>query len=96
MFHCDHWAVETGNTSMPSKTTVIQLNRRVYSNVVACAAQNSTDALNQCCSTTANKPTTPPKGTTWAWVTAKRAKTENTVPQEEANGQHDLQCQNSN
>ncbi|CAG5865753.1 unnamed protein product [Menidia menidia] len=43
LFHCDHWSSENGNTSMPSKTTVIPLNRRVYSNTVA---QISTDALN--------------------------------------------------
>ncbi len=64
MFHCDHWSAENGNTSMPSKTTVIKLNRRVYSNTVACTAQMSTDALNQCCSTPATKHTTPPEVTT--------------------------------
>lgn len=36
---------------MPSKTTVIQLNRRVYSNTVACADHLSADALRQCCGT---------------------------------------------
>uniref|UniRef100_A0A672ZF64 Vertebrate ancient opsin-like n=1 Tax=Sphaeramia orbicularis TaxID=375764 RepID=A0A672ZF64_9TELE len=41
LFHCNHWSAENGNTSMPSKTTVIQLNRRVYSNTVACTAQIS-------------------------------------------------------
>lgn len=51
---------------MPSKTTVIQLNRRVYSNTVACTAQISTDALNQCSSTLASKNTNPPEVTTWA------------------------------
>ncbi|XP_076016640.1 teleost multiple tissue opsin 2b [Genypterus blacodes] len=30
LFRCDHWVREKGNTSMPSKTTVIQLTRRVY------------------------------------------------------------------
>ncbi|TNN04345.1 hypothetical protein fugu_001374 [Takifugu bimaculatus] len=50
LFHCGHWSADNGNTSMPSKTTAIQLNRRVYSNTVACADQLSTDALKQCCS----------------------------------------------
>ncbi|XP_076602783.1 teleost multiple tissue opsin 2b [Chaetodon auriga] len=62
MFHCDHWSAENGNTSMPSKTTVIQLNRRVYNNTVANnTAQISAETLNQCCSTSATKHTTPPK-----------------------------------
>ncbi|MEQ2258317.1 hypothetical protein XENORESO_015968, partial [Xenotaenia resolanae] len=43
LFHCAHWSSKNGNTSVPSKTTVIPLNRRVYSNTVA---QISTDALN--------------------------------------------------
>ncbi|XP_043988483.1 teleost multiple tissue opsin 2b [Gambusia affinis] len=43
LFHCTHWSSENGNTSLPSKTTVIPLNRRVHSNTVA---QISTDALN--------------------------------------------------
>lgn len=51
LFHCGHWSADNGNTSMPSKTTAIQLNRRVYSNTVACADPLSTDALKQCCST---------------------------------------------
>lgn len=50
LFHCGHWLADNGNTSMPSKTTAIQLNRRVYSNTVACADQLSTDALKHCCS----------------------------------------------
>ncbi|XP_054871229.1 teleost multiple tissue opsin 2b [Amphiprion ocellaris] len=62
LFHCDHWSSENGNTSMPSKTTVIHLNRRVYSNTVACTAQVSTDTLNRSFPTT--KHTTPPEVTT--------------------------------
>lgn len=50
LFHCGHWSADNGNTSMPSKTTAIQLNRRVYSNTVACANHLSTGALQQCCS----------------------------------------------
>lgn len=50
LFHCGHWSSDGGNTSMPSKTTVIQLNRRVYSNAVACADHLSTDALKHCSS----------------------------------------------
>ncbi|XP_073330291.1 teleost multiple tissue opsin 2b isoform X1 [Pagrus major] len=64
LFHCDHWSADNCHTSMPSKTTVIQLNRRVYSNTVACTAQISTNALEQCCSTPATKHTTPPEVTT--------------------------------
>ncbi|KAG7238777.1 hypothetical protein INR49_030321 [Caranx melampygus] len=60
LFHCNHWSAENGNISMTSKTTVIQLNRRVYSNTVACTAQISTDALNQG-STTAAQHVTPPR-----------------------------------
>uniref|UniRef100_A0A8C6UCY7 Teleost multiple tissue opsin 2b n=1 Tax=Neogobius melanostomus TaxID=47308 RepID=A0A8C6UCY7_9GOBI len=63
LFHCSHWSVENGNTSVHSKTTVIQLNRRVYSNTVACTAQLSTETLNQC-STPHMKHTNPPVATT--------------------------------
>ncbi|XP_031725397.1 teleost multiple tissue opsin 2b [Anarrhichthys ocellatus] len=59
LFHCDHWSAANRNTSMPSKTTVIHLNRRVYSNTVACTAQVSTDALNQCGRTSVTKHTSP-------------------------------------
>lgn len=74
LFHCNHWSAENGNISVPSRTTVIQLNRRVYSNTVACAAQISTaqistDAFNHCCSTSATKQTTPPPGVmTCPWI----------------------------
>ncbi|XP_026231681.1 teleost multiple tissue opsin 2b [Anabas testudineus] len=64
LFHCNHWSAENGNTSMASKTTAIQLNRRVCSNAMACTVQISTDALNQCCSTPAIKNTSPPEVTT--------------------------------
>ncbi|XP_033842730.1 teleost multiple tissue opsin 2b [Periophthalmus magnuspinnatus] len=64
LFHCDHLSVENGNTSMPSKTTMIQLNRRVYSNTVACTAQLSTETLNQCSTTPHMKHTNPPVATT--------------------------------
>lgn len=67
LFHCNHWSAENGNTSMASKTTAIQLNRRVCSNAMACTVQISTDALNQCCSTPAIKNTSPPEVTTWTW-----------------------------
>lgn len=65
LFHCDHWSADNGNTSMPSKTTVIHLNRRVDNTAVACAAQISTDTLNHCCSTPASKHTSPPRGSDW-------------------------------
>ncbi|XP_046886555.1 teleost multiple tissue opsin 2a [Hypomesus transpacificus] len=41
LFHCKAQATENGQSSMPSKTTVIQLNRRAYSNTVAAAVQIS-------------------------------------------------------
>lgn len=56
LFHCSHWSADNGNTSVPSKITVIQLNRRACSNTVACA-----DTLKQCCSTNTN--TIPTKNT---------------------------------
>lgn len=61
LFHCSHWSADNGNTSMPSKTTVIQLNRRVFNNTAACADHLSASALKQCCSAntipTKNTPT---------------------------------------
>lgn len=68
LFHCDRWSSEKGDTSVPSKTTVIHLNRRVYSNTVACTAQISTEALNQCYSTADTKHTIPPEVTPWTWA----------------------------
>ncbi|XP_069563672.1 teleost multiple tissue opsin 2b [Brachyistius frenatus] len=59
LFHCKRWSSES--TSMPSKTTVIHLNRRVYSNTVVCTAQISTDTPHQCHSTPATKHTSPPE-----------------------------------
>ncbi|XP_061580611.1 pinopsin-like [Cololabis saira] len=44
LFHCHHWSSENGNTSMPSKTTVIPLNRRVYTNTVAQISNSVTPA----------------------------------------------------
>lgn len=49
LFRCSHWSADNGTTSAPSKITVIQMNRRVCSNTVACADPLSTDALKQCC-----------------------------------------------
>ncbi|XP_057707649.1 teleost multiple tissue opsin 2b isoform X2 [Corythoichthys intestinalis] len=59
LFHCDNWSGKNGNTSMQSKTTVIQLNRRISSNTVACAAVSS-DAFKTS-GTPAVKLTTPPE-----------------------------------
>nr|XP_043873226.1 teleost multiple tissue opsin 2b [Solea senegalensis] len=59
LFRCPHWSSDYGNTSLASKTTVIQLHRRVCSNTVACTAQIST-TLNPCSSTPGTKRTTPP------------------------------------
>ncbi|KAM4608232.1 teleost multiple tissue opsin 2b [Polymixia lowei] len=63
MFHCKRYSAENGHSSMPSKSAVIQLNRRVYSNTVACTAQVSTAALNHGCSTLANEHIKPPEVT---------------------------------
>ncbi|XP_061827040.1 teleost multiple tissue opsin 2b [Nerophis lumbriciformis] len=60
LFHCNHWSEQNDNTSMPSKTTVIQLNHRVSSNTVACAVQVSAEAVKPCC-TPADKLTAPPE-----------------------------------
>lgn len=67
LFHCGHWSGDNGNTSMASKTTAIQLNRRVYSNTVACADHLSTVALKQCCSgdATSTKNTSTMEGKRW-------------------------------
>lgn len=61
LFHCNQRLLENGHSSMPSKTTVIQLNRRVYTNTVACTTQISTGVINQCCSTPATQRTNPPE-----------------------------------
>lgn len=97
LFHCDHWSADNGNTSMPSKTTVIPLNRRGYSNTVACTAQISTEPLNPCCSTPATKHTTPPKGSTWAWINLNWAKTKNAaqVKEERLNVKANLMTSNN-
>ncbi|XP_077583927.1 teleost multiple tissue opsin 2b isoform X2 [Stigmatopora nigra] len=41
LFHCDNWSGKNGKSSMTSKTTGIQLHRRISSNTVACAAVSS-------------------------------------------------------
>ncbi|KAM6986239.1 teleost multiple tissue opsin 2b [Aplochiton taeniatus] len=61
MFRCKRQSMENGQSSMPSKTTVIQLNRRVYSNTVACTAQLSTGVINTGCSTPVTERTNPPE-----------------------------------
>ncbi|XP_036452496.1 teleost multiple tissue opsin 2b [Colossoma macropomum] len=53
LFHCKVRSMENGPSSMPSKTTVIQLNRMVHSNTVACTAQISTSPQELGCSTPA-------------------------------------------
>uniref|UniRef100_A0A8C7NX51 Teleost multiple tissue opsin 2b n=1 Tax=Oncorhynchus mykiss TaxID=8022 RepID=A0A8C7NX51_ONCMY len=63
LFRCDRRSTENGLSSMPSKTTVIQLNRRVYSNTVACTAQVSTGIHNHGCSTPATERNNPPEVT---------------------------------
>ncbi|XP_028289568.1 vertebrate ancient opsin-like [Parambassis ranga] len=61
LFHCDHWSSENDDNSMPSKMTVIHLNRRPYSNTMACTAQISNNTLNQCHSTPSTRNTSPPE-----------------------------------
>ncbi|XP_056145847.1 teleost multiple tissue opsin 2b [Lampris incognitus] len=61
LFHCKRRLMENGQSSMPSKTTAIQLNNRVYTNTVACTAQLSTGIQNQGCSTLASERSNPPK-----------------------------------
>ncbi|XP_042175825.1 teleost multiple tissue opsin 2b [Oncorhynchus tshawytscha] len=63
LFRCERRSTENGLSSMPSKTTVIQLNRRVYSNTVACTAQVSTGIHNHGCSTLATERNNPPEVT---------------------------------
>ncbi|KAI1885353.1 hypothetical protein AGOR_G00219260 [Albula goreensis] len=63
LFHCKRQSPENGHSSMPSKTTVIQLNRRVYSNNVACTAQISTGNNHQDCSTPVTERSNPPEVT---------------------------------
>uniref|UniRef100_A0A671KL21 Teleost multiple tissue opsin 2b n=1 Tax=Sinocyclocheilus anshuiensis TaxID=1608454 RepID=A0A671KL21_9TELE len=64
LFCCQRRLMQNGHSSMPSKTTVIQLNRRVHSNNVACTAQISTGIHNHECSTPATERTKPPEVTT--------------------------------
>ncbi|XP_026128115.1 vertebrate ancient opsin [Carassius auratus] len=62
MFCCRRSLMQNGHSSMPSKTTAIQLNRRVHSNTVACTAQISTGIHD--CSTPATERSNPPEVTT--------------------------------
>ncbi|TRY71252.1 hypothetical protein DNTS_035740, partial [Danionella cerebrum] len=55
LFCCQSRLLQNSNSSMQSKTTVIQLNRRVHSNAVACMAQISTGIHNHDCSTPATE-----------------------------------------
>ncbi|XP_058642902.1 teleost multiple tissue opsin 2b isoform X2 [Onychostoma macrolepis] len=64
LFCCQRSLLQNGHSSMPSKTTVIQLNRRVHSNTVACTAHISTGIHNHDCSTPATERTNPPEVTT--------------------------------
>lgn len=66
LFCCRKVSVQNGHSIMPSKTTVIQLHRRVYSNTVACTAHVSTGIHNHECSTPLTERTNPPQVTTWA------------------------------
>uniref|UniRef100_A0A8C1UVS5 Teleost multiple tissue opsin 2b n=1 Tax=Cyprinus carpio TaxID=7962 RepID=A0A8C1UVS5_CYPCA len=61
LFCCQRRLMQNGHSSMPSKTTVIQLNRRVVSNTIACTAQISTGIHNHDCSIPATERTNPPE-----------------------------------
>uniref|UniRef100_A0A8C7US66 Teleost multiple tissue opsin 2b n=1 Tax=Oncorhynchus mykiss TaxID=8022 RepID=A0A8C7US66_ONCMY len=56
LIRCERPSAENGQSSMPSKTTAIQLSRRVYSNTVACTARISTGIQNHGCSTEHTNP----------------------------------------
>ncbi|KAL6484859.1 hypothetical protein MHYP_G00069040 [Metynnis hypsauchen] len=61
LFHCKVRSIENGQSSMPSKTTVIQLNRMVQSNTVACTVQISSGPQELGCSTPAMERSNPPE-----------------------------------
>ncbi|XP_059895522.1 vertebrate ancient opsin-like [Gadus macrocephalus] len=51
LFHCKGRAgAQRGGSSLPSRTTIIQLNRRVYRNTVACTDQSTSRNLQACTS----------------------------------------------
>lgn len=64
LFHCKHSSLENGQSSMPSRTTGIQLKRRAYSNPVASNAPPSIGLQNDC-STPVSDWTNPHKITPW-------------------------------
>ncbi|MBN3308507.1 OPSP protein, partial [Amia calva] len=62
LFHCQQRPAHNGPSTVQSKTTVIQLNQRVYSNTVACTPQVPRDAEDHG-HATAMKEKTPPEMT---------------------------------
>ncbi|XP_056606541.1 teleost multiple tissue opsin 2a [Triplophysa dalaica] len=60
LFHCKHSFLENGQSSMPSKTTAIQLKRRVYCNRLAGDAPPSADLNQHESSTPVSEGTNPP------------------------------------
>lgn len=67
LFHCKHSSLENGQSSMPSKTTAIQLNRRVYNNTVAGDAPPSADLNQHKSSPPVSDGSNPPEITTWCF-----------------------------
>lgn len=65
LFHCKHSFLENGQSSMPSKTTAIQLKRRVYCNRLAGDAPHSADLNQHESSTPVSEGTNPPEITIW-------------------------------
>ncbi|XP_071371247.1 teleost multiple tissue opsin 2a [Centroberyx affinis] len=60
LFHCKHHMAENGQSSVPSKTTVVQLNRRVYKSTPAATAHISGSPCTnnkECTSTAASEKT---------------------------------------
>ncbi|KAG9333623.1 hypothetical protein JZ751_010796 [Albula glossodonta] len=64
LFRCKRRLMMNGHSSMPSKTTVIHLTRRMHSNAVACTAQISMGVNNHDCSTPVTERSNPPEVTT--------------------------------
>uniref|UniRef100_A0A668ALM2 Teleost multiple tissue opsin 2a n=1 Tax=Myripristis murdjan TaxID=586833 RepID=A0A668ALM2_9TELE len=61
LFHCKHQMTENGHSSMPSKTTAVQLNRRVYESTPAATGHISgSPQYNKDCISPASEKAEPP------------------------------------
>ncbi|XP_018584954.2 pinopsin-like [Scleropages formosus] len=61
LFHCKQRSTDNGQSSMPSKTTVIRLNRKTCSNTVACAVQVPREVHHLECSMPRAESSNPPE-----------------------------------